>query len=85
MYAASNGQKFVSLNELDQALSAVPDHIIPIGILNTDFQLLNYQFENPEDTGVTFNEETGLFEPVSGNPPFFTMHTTVIALLDNAI
>jgi hypothetical protein len=46
---------------------------------------MNYQQDSPEETGLIFNERDSLYEQVAGKPPFFDMHTTVIALLDNAI
>jgi hypothetical protein len=85
MRNASNDSLFIPFEELEA--QTLPDSlvIVPVAILDTDFQIMNYQYDNLEETGLIFNQQDSLYEQVTGKPPFFDMHTTVIAPLDNAI
>lgn len=85
MYRASNEQLFVSNRHLDSLVQLEQSNIVPVGILNTNFQLMNYRFEDVQNGGLTYDEQTQEFSQISGEPPFYTLHTTVIAPLDKAI
>ncbi len=84
MHRASNEQLFMSRSDLLNQINQENTSIVPLGILNTDFQLLNYREEEVGNGGLTYNEENNEFTQISGRPAFYTLHTTVIAPLDQA-
>ncbi|MEN8816039.1 MAG: hypothetical protein ABF274_04115 [Nonlabens sp.] len=86
MYNASNKNLFTSLDQLDNQLEQDNNNnIVPVGILNTDFQLLNYNLDNEQAGGLLYNEEDNEFTQISGKVPFYTLHTTVISPLKKAV
>jgi pimeloyl-ACP methyl ester carboxylesterase len=85
MHNASNKNLFVNIDQLDGQLEQEAQNIVPIGILNTDFQLLNYNMDNETLGGLLYNEDTKRFSQINGRPPFYTLHTTVIAPLKKAV
>ena len=85
MHNASNKNLFVNLDQLDGQLEQEAQNIVPIGILNTDFQLLNYNMDNETLGGLLYNEDTKRFSQINGRPPFYTLHTTVIAPLKKVV
>jgi hypothetical protein len=85
MHRASNEVLFVNRSEFDDLIHQETNQVVPLGILNTDFQLLNYRFEEVQQGGLTYNENTQEFSQIPGQSPFYTLHTTVIAPLVKAI
>jgi hypothetical protein len=85
MHRASNEVLFMNASALDSLMQQETNHVVPLGILNTDFQLLNYRFEEVQQGGLTYDENTQEFSQIPGQPPFYTLHTTVIAPLHKAI
>ncbi|KEZ92737.1 lipase family protein [Nonlabens ulvanivorans] len=85
IHRASNEQLFMSRSSLLSQIKQENTGIVPLGILNTDFQLLNYREEDIENSGLTYDEEANEFTQISGRPAFYTLHTTVIAPLDQAV
>lgn len=85
MHNASNKNLFVSLDQLDNQLEQENNNFVPIGILNTDFQLLNYNMDNEPAGGLLYNEVTQRFSQIRGKVPFYTLHTTVMAPLKKAV
>ncbi|WP_298952133.1 hypothetical protein [uncultured Nonlabens sp.] len=84
MHRASNDNLFVSSSVLKDQIKVESDNIVPLGILNTDFQLLNHHVDDEQNGGLLYNEDTQEFSQINGQPPFYTLHTTVIAPLDKA-
>jgi hypothetical protein len=85
MHRASNEVLFMNASALDSLMQQETNHVVPLGILNTDFQLLNYRFEEVQQGGLTYDENTQEFSQIPGQPPFHTLHATVIAPLHKAI
>ncbi|MCF6128488.1 T9SS type A sorting domain-containing protein [Flavobacterium sp. AS60] len=86
MYRASNAKKFISLDELDSKISnSTDDNIVSIGILNTQFNVLNYNEEEPLKGGLLLDTITKKFVQIPNTTPFYMMHNTVIAPLKDAI
>lgn len=81
MHRASNKTKFISVEELNKRLepNLYDNTIIDMAILNTPFQILNYNEANPTAGGLTFNATTNRFDQISGKVPFYTLHATVIS------
>ncbi len=80
MYKASNGTKFITVEDLKNLVAATEaPNEVDVALLNTQFQVLNYNEDNPSSGGLTYNTATYKFEPIAGKVPFYTMNTTVIA------
>ncbi len=70
LYRASDQTRFVSLTELkNRTATTTANNSVDIGIINTTFQKLLFNEENPSAGGVTFNQSTGKFVAVAGRPP----------------
>lgn len=68
LYRASDQTKFISLSELkNRTTSTTANNSVDIGIINTTFHKLNFNEENPSVGGVTYNETTAKYVPVSGS------------------
>jgi hypothetical protein len=85
MHLASNDNLFISSSQLNNQLELETNNIVPLGILNTDFQLLNHHVDEEQNGGLLYNEDTQQFSQISGEVPFYTLHTTVISPLDKAV
>lgn len=85
LYRASNKTKLISHTELRNRITAelnIPN-VVNIGIINTPFSILNYNYENPAAGGLNFNGT--LYSQIPNNPPFFDLHAIVIAPLKEVI
>ena len=68
LYRASDQTRFVSLSELkNRTTSTTANNSVDIGIINTTFHKLNFNEENPSAGGITYNETTSKYVPVSGS------------------
>lgn len=89
MYLASNQTQFTSVDELNNNLNTIvyDDNSVDMGILNTPFQILNYNEENPSLGRLQYNETSYLFYPSTDTslPLFHTSHTTVISPLKEVV
>lgn len=87
MYRASNAQKFISLDSLTVSLknTYLNDNVVNVGILNTQFNVLNYHEESPENGGLKLDSIARKFIPIPDRVPFYMMHNTIIAPLKNAV
>lgn len=86
MHRASNATKFISLEQLEELLhDSYADNIVEIGILNTEFNVLNYNEDEPLRGGMTLDTIAKKFTAIPDTEPFYTMHTLVIAPLMNAV
>jgi hypothetical protein len=73
LYRASDQTRFISLTELkNRTESTTSSNAVDIGIINTTFQKLLFNEENPSTGGVTFNQSTGKFVIVAGRPSFIS-------------
>jgi hypothetical protein len=79
MRNASNNTRFVSLDQFKTTVAATTGNVVDVAILNTQFQVLNYNEENPSAGGLTFNTTTNKYATIAGKVPFYTLHNTVIA------
>ncbi|MDP1765221.1 MAG: hypothetical protein Q8L07_15175, partial [Sediminibacterium sp.] len=57
--------------------------VVDIGIINTQFSILNYNANNPSAGGLTLSNNQ--FYSIAGQPPFLQLHTLIIAPLKNGI
>jgi len=78
MYYGSNKTKFISNSALRQ-LYTPTTNVIDIGIINTQYQLLNYDSSNESLGGLTLSNN--LFSQIPGKPPFLGSSVVVIAPL----
>ncbi|WP_026977453.1 T9SS type A sorting domain-containing protein [Flavobacterium tegetincola] len=86
MHRASNATKFISLEKLEELLiDSYADNIVEVGILNTEFNVLNYNVDEPRLGGMTLDTVAKRFTAIPNTPPFYTMHTLVIAPLMDAV
>jgi pimeloyl-ACP methyl ester carboxylesterase len=85
LYRASNKTKFVDNASYKQikntSASNKPD--IQIGIINTDFDFLNYNEENESLGGLRL--VNGIYQPIAGKPLAYTKHVTLIAPLNTTV
>lgn len=86
MYRASNAKKFISLEELESKISgSTSENTVAIGILNTQFNVLNYNEEDPLKGALILDTIGKKFIQIPNVSPFYIMHNTVIATLKDAI
>lgn len=84
LYRASNQQKFIPYTTLRQRYTdATQTSVVDIGIINTQFSILNYNANNPSAGGLTLSNNQ--FYSIAGKPPFLQLHTLIIAPLKNGI
>ncbi len=85
LYNASNKKRLTSPENLKEIIKKDVDltNIVNIGIINTTFQVLNYNPERPEDGGLILKDN--VFVQMPGKTPFHTLHTLVIAPLKNVV
>jgi len=86
MNRASNGTKFTTIANFKGLISTTtPTNAVDIAILNTQFNILNYNEENPSLGGLTYNTSTNKFVQIAGKVPFYLLDNTVIAATKYAI
>lgn len=87
MYRASNGQKFISLDSLTVSLKngLLTNNVVDVGILNTQFNIINYHEDNPENGGLLLDSIARKFVQIPNQVPFYMMHNTVISPLKEAV
>lgn len=84
LHKASNHTKLISVEQLQQRVNAYSEmNVVPIGIINTPFQVLNYNPENPNEGGLTFRDS--LFTQISGKEPFLNGYTLIVSPLKNVM
>lgn len=81
MHRASNEELFIPIKTLRYQLENESDNIVPLGILNTNFQLLNHHVDDEQSGGLLYNPNTKKFTQINNQPPFYTLNTTVISPL----
>lgn len=82
LYRASDQARFISITELkNRTASTTANNSVDIGIINTSFQKLLFNEENPSVGGVTFNQSTGKFVVIAGQPSFISKKISIIAPL----
>ncbi|MBR9844859.1 MAG: T9SS type A sorting domain-containing protein [Algicola sp.] len=80
LHAASNQTRLINLQELENRISSTTqDNQVDVAILNSPFQILNYNYENQNAGGLLLNETTQLFSQNPNKPPFYSLQTTIIA------
>jgi hypothetical protein len=86
LHRASNATRFISVDSLKSNLNKNAIlNVVNIGILNTEFNIINYNEENPNEGGLKLNTATKKFEQIPNKPPFYLMHNTIIAPLADAV
>ena len=87
MYRASNAKKFISLTELDAKLdtNSSKNNEVEIGILNTQFNILNYNEDEPMKWGLILDTVAKKFIQIPDAVPFYMMHNTVISPLKDGV
>lgn len=89
IHLATNKQQFTDFSGLRQMMPAdelETDHEVSIAILNTSYQTINYNIEDPEDptNGFVYTEGVSL-TPIEGREQFTNHHSTVIAPLKSIV
>jgi hypothetical protein len=88
LHNASKQQKFckpkVLENRLKTMYSPQEKELVDIGILNTDFDILSDWGESPY-SGVKLDTLNKKYIPIEGKQAFYTLHTTIISPLRNAV
>lgn len=80
LYGASNGTKFIPVTSLKNVIQGtVNTNEVDLAIINSNFNILNYNEDNPSAGGLTYNTSTNKFVQIIGKNPFFELQTTVIA------
>lgn len=86
MNKASNGTKFITVEALKNRVEpTVAPNEVDLAVLNTQFQVLNYNEDNPSTGGLTYNTNTNKFVQIVGKVPFYTLNTTVIAPMKETV
>ncbi|CCG52270.1 Protein of unknown function precursor [Flavobacterium indicum GPTSA100-9 = DSM 17447] len=86
LYRASDQTKFISLTELkNRTATTTSNNSVDVGIINTTFHKLNFNEENPSAGGVTFNQSTGKFVAVVGQPSFIGKKISIMSPLKEFI
>jgi hypothetical protein len=86
MHRASNAKKFISLDSLEIKLeSAYKNNIVEMGILNAQFNIINYNEDDPLKGGMTLDTIARKFKSIPDAEQFYMMHTIVIAPLMDAV
>lgn len=85
LYKASNQTLLVPYTNLRQLYTAANQtNVIDIGVINTQFSILNYNEANPNTGGLTLNNNQ--FYQIAGAAPFINLHKLIIApLRENAV
>ena len=84
LYRASNQTRFISNAALRSSYAPVSQtNVVDVGILNSQYQYLNYDENDPSSGGLTLNNN--LFYQVSGKPPFLSSSVLVMAPLKKEI
>jgi hypothetical protein len=94
LHRASNETRLIShlelrnrLNPISTNMAGAPtsipvvsqENIVNIGIINSPFEILNYNFENPSEGGLNFSNN--LYSQIAGKAPFFSLYALIIAPL----
>lgn len=88
MYYGSNQTKFIDYKNLRDKIIAnkYHDNIVDVGIINTPFHMLYYDEENPNSSGLSYNNSTNLFvKNNNGKPSFIEFFATVISPLKKEV
>ena len=84
LHKASNYGKLVSLEQLKQKVSTYSEmNVVPIGIINTPFQVLNYNPESPNEGGLILRDS--MFTQIPGKAPFLNGYALVVSPLKNVM
>jgi len=85
LHKASNYKRLVSIKQLEERITPYNKemNVVPIGIINTPFQSLNYNPENPKESGLILKDD--LFFQVEGNEPFLNGYAMIISPLKNVM
>ena len=85
LHKASNKTKLVSIAQLEKLITSYNKemNVVPIGIINSSFQTLNFNPNNPRESGLILKDS--LFEQIVGKKPFFNGHALVVAPLKNVM
>ena len=86
MHRGSNKKLLVSAEALQKKLQLYDylPNIVPIGIINTPFQILNYNPQNPKEGGLIMNKDS-VFESIESKKPFLDGYAMVVAPLKNVV
>lgn len=80
LYRASEQTKFISSASLKTIVESTSTmNTIKIGIINTNFQFLNYNETTPTDGGLTY--QNGIFTAIPNKPSFLTKRILICAPL----
>jgi hypothetical protein len=84
LHKASNQKKLNSILQLEDKISRYKEmNVVPIGIINTPFQILNYNPINPSDGGLILKDS--LFSQLPNKEPFLNGYAMIVSPLKNVV
>ena len=84
VYHASQQTQGLNFLTLESRINFYPTtDIVDVGILHTNFYKLNYDGDNPANSGLTFTG--GQFYPVAGKDAFINKDVMVVSTLNNSL
>ncbi|SED15423.1 Por secretion system C-terminal sorting domain-containing protein [Tenacibaculum sp. MAR_2009_124] len=85
LYNASKGEKFISYLNLKEKLkkSEETENVVSLGLVNTDFETLNYSENSNKESGVKLNGDS--FTQLVGKKPFISHHSLLISPMKDAV
>jgi hypothetical protein len=85
LHKASNQTKLISTQTLKNriALNNKTANVVDIGIINTPFEVMNYDAVNPQNGGLTFDGT--YFRQIAGKVPFYTLQAVIVAPLKEVV
>ena len=85
LYRASNQEKFISNDDLLKNIDEYErkDNEVLLGLIHSDFHRLNFNKENPEESGVSWDGET--FNLINGQPTYLEQQVLMIAPMIKAV
>lgn len=81
---ASNGTKFITVDNLKGRIANTTNPSqVDLAILNTQFNILNFNIDVPANGGLLFDEATQKYVQIPNKAPFYLLDVTVIAPTKN--
>lgn len=79
LHRASNKTRLISLKTLETRIAGTTNaNAADVAIINSPFEILNYNYEDENAGGLTLDPNTEEFSQIPNEPPFYTLQTTII-------
>jgi hypothetical protein len=83
MHLASNKMLFKSVEKLRERIATTPEGSVDIGLINTSFQILNFDEKDPKNGGLTIVDST--YKPINDKPSFIDRNVVVASPLKELV